>query len=132
MSSLSTPAECADFFVKTLKELNAVTHLQMRGILDLTIAGVEAAKSLRSSTADQATAAKLGGLVDELKGTADKLSQGSPKEFSAGAPQSENFCAEVEANINIAMRNCLANQEQLNIIGAAALTQIITLLTQPS
>ncbi|HEV7644091.1 MAG TPA: RebB family R body protein [Pyrinomonadaceae bacterium] len=123
-----TPAECAEFFAKTLEELNAVSQLQMQGILNVVTTGLEAAKSLSSSHNDPGAIEKLSKLVDELKSTAENLGNNKPGDFSADAPQSENFCAEVEANINIAMKNSLNDQQQLNVIGAAALTQIISLL----
>jgi hypothetical protein len=120
-----TPAECAELFAKTLEELNAVSQLQMQGILNVVTIGLEAARSQNSSPE---VLEKLTKLVDELKSTAGQLGSIHPGSLSEDAPGSENFCAEVEANINIAMKNSLNNQQQLNVIGAAALTQIISLL----
>jgi hypothetical protein len=126
-----TPVECAEFFAKTLEKLNAVSQLQMQGILGVVITGLEAARSLSSSQKDPGTVEKLSKLVDELKSTAGNLSGVDSGGFSADAPRSENFCAEVEANINSAMKNSLNNQQQLNVIGAAALSQIIIALISP-
>jgi hypothetical protein len=123
-----TPSECAELFAKTLEELNAVTQLQMQGILNVAIAGIGAAKSIASSSPDAGAVDKLSELVEQLKNKADELRQDSGKDFSTPASQSSDFSAEVEANINIAMKNSLNAQQQLNVIGAAALTQIINLL----
>ncbi len=123
-----TPAECAELFAKTLEELNAVSQLQMQGILGVVTTGLEAAKSLSSSSPDPEALDKLTRLVDELKNTAGQLGSIDPGNLSADASQSENFCAQVEANLNLAMQNSVSNQQQLNVIGAAALTQIISLL----
>jgi len=122
------PAECAELFAKTLEELNAVSQLQMQGILNVVITGLEAAKSLSSSNTDPAALDKLAELVKDLKTKIDELGQNPKNNFSADAQQTENFCAEVEANINIAMKNSLYDQQQLNVIGAAALSQVISLL----
>jgi hypothetical protein len=120
-----TPAECAELFAKTLEELNAVSQLQMQGILNVVVAGLEAIKS--SSQSDPGTIENFTKLIDDLKAKIEEVGQNS-KDLDAPPAESDNFCAEVEANINIAMKNSLNNQQQLNIVGVAALTQILNLL----
>ena len=121
-----TPTECAELFAKTLEELNAVSQLQTQGILNIVIAGLEAVKSTANDNAGVTQA--FSKLENELKNAMNGVEKISLEPISAPAQPSDNFCAEVEANINLAMKNSLANQQQLNVIAAAALTKIINLL----
>jgi hypothetical protein len=121
-----TPTECAELFAKTLEELNAVSQLQMQGILNIVISGLEAVKSTSSDNAG--VVQPLSELIDDLKNAMNSVGKVPVEPIGAPDQTSDNFCAEVEANINLAMKNSLANQQQLNVIGAAALTKIINLL----
>jgi hypothetical protein len=120
-----TPTECAELFAKTLEELNAVGLQQMQGILNVVVTGLEAAKSLGAPSGDPAAADKLAGLVSDLKSAIDTASQNNQNTSSADAPKPDDFCAEVEANINLAMQNSVAFQQELNTISAAALGKVI-------
>jgi hypothetical protein len=121
-----TPTECAELFAKTLEELNAISQLQMQGILNIVITGLEAAKSTPSDKAD--VAQRLSALVEDLKTALNNMGKVPVQPLSATDQAVDNFCAEVEANINIAMKNTLMFQQQLNSISAAALGKVIALL----
>jgi hypothetical protein len=118
-----TPTECAELFVKTLEELNAVSQLQMQGILNVVITGVEAAKSTSSDKAD--VVEQLSALIADLKNALNGVGKVPVQPISAPDQAVDNFCAEVEANINIAMKNTLMFQQALNSIASAALGKVI-------
>src|SRR5262249_11456668 len=121
-----TPNECAELFAKTMEELNAVSQLQMRGILNVIVTGLEAAKSPISDKGD--IVQKLSELVEELKNASTGVGKIAVEPMTPTDQNSDKFCEAVEDNINIAMKNALNNQQQLNVMGAAALAQVIELL----
>jgi hypothetical protein len=121
-----TPTECAELFAKTLEELNAISQSQMQGILNIVITGLEAAKSTAGDKTD--VVQKLSALVDDLKNALNGVGKAPVQPISAPDQAADNFCAEVEANINIAMKNTLMFQQELNSISAAALGKVIATL----
>jgi Killing trait len=120
----------AEIFCKTMSELNAVALEQTQGLLNIAVTAAEKFHSL--NPAAQANNEELGGFINQLKNTADNLSQTNqptPENLSAqSAPNAETFIAAVEQALGNAIHNSANNQQQLNIIGAAILTQSAALL----
>lgn len=129
-NSEMTSQECADFFCKTVAELNLITQKQMEGLLNIAITAAEKINS--PGKVDDGPK-----IVSELKSMAEEVSQNAVNQEEAIAedvrskiPINENavFCNEVEHTLNIAMANFANNQQQLNTTGISILTQAAMLI----
>jgi len=152
-STLSTDVSaCARLFCVTLAQLNAISEQQIKALLEVAITTAEVVRSLASSepeaklkNAALAKGEEIAELGAKLTGAADKMSQsrsdsegveaGTEESQQIGGQQktfaainAEAFCAQVEANINVAMQNSLACQQQMNVLGQAILAQAAALL----
>ncbi|HEX8737305.1 MAG TPA: RebB family R body protein [Pyrinomonadaceae bacterium] len=123
-------AAYAEIFCKIMSQLNVVALEQTKGLLNIAVTAAEKLHSLNSSA--QANNGELAGFINQLKSTADNLSQTNqptPENLSAqSAPNPEIFAAIVEQALSNAIHNSVNNQQQLNVTGAAILTQAAALL----
>jgi hypothetical protein len=108
-----------------MARLNEISESHMQGILDIAIAAADAANSVAPGSIDgDEFIAKVTALVESIKSKAESVQGG---EMSGGTPGSpaigDKFCEMIERDINIAIENGLSLQQQLNITGAAVLTQ---------
>lgn len=121
-----TPNEYAELFIKTLDQLNTVSDHQMEGILRIVLAGLAAENA--SAQEKSEAVETLSAVAEDMKKAIDGASKISPPGLETGETPSGNFSAEVEANLNLAMRNALNNQQQLNELGVSALSQLLARL----
>lgn len=132
---------CAELLVTTITNLNKTSEQQINGLLKIAITAAEAAHTLAASgtaNSGDAGAAEIAKLAEELRRTAEKTAQSSLNQSEeAGASDStsapsvasaETFCEKVEASLNLAIQNSVANQQQLNTLGQAILAQAAALL----
>jgi hypothetical protein len=129
---------CVELLTTTLANLNMIAGQQINGLLSIAITAAAAAHSLAASKTEDTTGAdKLSELTEQLKRTAEEIAQSSQGETpeavesEAGAQSAagaETFCEKVEASLNLAIQNSVANQQELNTLGQAILAQAAALL----
>ncbi|HLM02283.1 MAG TPA: RebB family R body protein [Pyrinomonadaceae bacterium] len=133
-AATATQSEISDYaeiFSKAMSQLNAVSLRQTQGLLDIAARAAEKFHSInRSATVINKDV--LAGFIDEIKSVAadvSQINQQTPENLSPEpAPNPESFLAAVEQALSDAVRNSVSNQQQLNVIGAAILTQSAALL----
>ncbi|MDQ3799830.1 MAG: RebB family R body protein [Acidobacteriota bacterium] len=132
----------ARLFCEVMSQLNAVSMQQTESLLSLAVTVAEKLHSINSRAGAQGE--QLDGFINQIKSAAADLSQikqsaSAPENLSAQsatggdessqpASSGESFPAAVEQALADAVRNSVANQQQLNTIGEAMLTQSATLL----
>ena len=121
---------CAQLFTDTLSRLNEISERQMRAILDLAFSAATAARSIEpSSPNSSAVVEKVTALFDDLKAKLIKpdsevVSKPVPEvKHNATTAAGRAFCDSVRNDLAIAIANSTSNQQQLNVIGAAVVTQ---------
>lgn len=116
-------AACVKLFTDTLARLNEINIGQMQAILDIAIAAADAANSVvpRSKSAEDFLE-QVTKLIDELKAEADKRN-GEMNADTTDNSKTSGFCEKIEQDINIAIQNGLANQQQLFVSGVAVLNE---------
>jgi len=125
-------AACVKLFTDTLARLNEININQMQSILDIAIAAADAASSINPANADGSEfVEKVTALVEDLKAKADSFDKTpTPALDHDLSPKVGAFCETVERDLNIAIENSLANQQQLYVTGAAVLTEGAQLVLQ--
>lgn len=119
-------AACVKLFTDTMERLNEIAEQQMQSILDLAIAAADAANSIEPSSDDGAKfVEKTAAAIDQMK---TKIEDSTPSMPAAGTGQpaasaEDGFCRAVENDIAMALVNSVTFQQQLNVIGAAVLTE---------
>jgi hypothetical protein len=120
-----------EIFCRAMTRLNAVSLEQIEGLLNIAVKAAEKVHSINASAAAP-TDEKLTEFVNQIKNTADRMSQtNQPPAENASTPAAINpeaFPALVEQTLGNAIHNSANNQQELNIIGAAILTQAASLL----
>jgi hypothetical protein len=118
-----------EIFCRALTQLNAVSLEQIEGLLNIAVKAAEKVHSINSSAAAPPDE-KLTEFVNQMKNTAARMSQTNQPTDNASpsAINPEVFPALVEQTLGNAIRNSANNQQELNIIGAAILTQAASLL----
>lgn len=125
--------ECIKFFCKTLAELNTISLKQMEGLLNVAVTAAET-----NSNGEMPDASKF---IEELKATAEGISQKARTQEeeiyknvknTLSAEQNHSFCQTVEEKLIIALENSLANQQQLNVIGASILAKAASMILSPA
>ena len=123
-------SNCAEIFCRAMSQLNAVALQQTEALLNIATSAAEKFHSLNSPAT--ANKEELGALINQLKTAADNISQinqPTPQNSSAQPATSPATVLEaVEHQLSNAIGNSVNNQQQLNIIGAAILTQAAALL----
>ncbi|HEX9961802.1 MAG TPA: RebB family R body protein [Pyrinomonadaceae bacterium] len=120
----------AEMFSKAMSQLNAVALQQTEGLLNIAASAAEKYHSLNSSA--EINKDELTGFINQMKNAAENISrinQQAPENPAApSAPNSELVLQAVIQALNDAIHNSTNNQQQLNVIGAAILTQSAALL----
>lgn len=120
----------AEVFCKAMTQLNAVALQQTQGLLDIAVRAAEKIHSINSAATMNKN--ELDGFINQLKTAADSLAQvnqPTPENPSSQtAPNPATFLEAVEQALGNAVHNSVNNQQQLNITGAAILTQAAALL----
>jgi hypothetical protein len=120
---------CVKLLTDTMARLDEISEGHMQGILDIAIAAADAASSVAPGSADaDAFVEKVKALIDNMRSKAEspdtqggQISGGGTE---PGSPASgDKFCETIERDINMAIENGLSLQQQLNVTGAAVLTQ---------
>lgn len=120
-------AGCIKIFTDTLARLNEINEAQMKGVLNIAIYGAEAAKSVGGSSIDaDAFIEKVKAIIEEMK--ADRNGSRGESPAHGGEHSGDTLCADVTENINIAMQNSLAAQQQLNVMGMSVLGEAAKLI----
>jgi len=125
--------ECIKLFCKTIAELNTISLKQIEGLLNVAITAAES-----NSKGETPDAAKF---IEELKATAEEISQKARnqeeeiyknvKDMLSAQPK-HSFCEAVEEKLIISLENSLANQQQLNVLGASILAQAASMILSPA
>lgn len=125
-----TDADCLKLFNDTLARLNEINEAQMKGILNIAVDGAQAAKSINHNNIDaNEFIEKITAIIDKMKADSKEGEMGG-----GGAPEhggkhtGDVLCADVANNINIAMQNSLAAQQQLNVMGISVLAEAAKLV----
>jgi len=125
--------ECIKLFCQTLAELNTISLKQIEGLLNVAITAAEA-----NSKGETSDAVKF---IEELKATAEEISQKAKSQEeeiyqnvknTLSAEQNHSFCQTVEEKLIIALENSLANQQQLNVMGASILAKAASEILSPA
>jgi hypothetical protein len=135
----SDVANYTRLFSEAMSQLNAVSLQHAEGLLNLAVTAAEKFHSINSRAGAQNE--QLAGFVEQIKSAAadlSRVSQPAPENLSAqtapddessqSAPGGESFPAAVEQALGSAIQNSVSNQQQLNTIGAAILTQSVSVL----
>jgi septal ring factor EnvC (AmiA/AmiB activator) len=120
----------AEIFAKAMSQLNAVALQQTEGLLNIAVSAAEKFHALNSSA--EVNKDELAGFINQMKTAADDIKQihrQTPENPAAkSAPNSEIVLQAVMQALSDAIHNSTNNQQQLNVIGAAILTQSAALL----
>lgn len=118
-------AACVKLFTDTLERLNEININQMQAILDIAIAAADAASSIDPENTDGSVfVEKVTALVENLKAKADSFDHTPTSALNHDLSRKAGaFCETVERDLNIAIENSLANQQQLYVTGAAVLAE---------
>lgn len=129
-NSEMTSQECAEFFCKTVAELNSITLKQMEGLLNLAVTAAEKINSPGKIDDGQNVVSELKLMAEEVGQTAASQEEAIAEDAQSKIPVNENavFCNSVEHLLSNAIANCVNVQQQLNIIGASILTQAASLI----
>ncbi|MCD9189559.1 MAG: hypothetical protein LUM44_24335 [Pyrinomonadaceae bacterium] len=131
MGNFENNDECVEFFCRAVSHLDAISAAHIERLLN--IAAIAARESNNNTTAPEK-------LIEQLKTTAEEANQNAQKQKNelyenvknSLADESENsFCKVVERKVLVVLDNSIANQQQLNVIGNAILSQAATLLLTP-
>ncbi|MGC2234907.1 MAG: hypothetical protein WA584_01930 [Pyrinomonadaceae bacterium] len=129
-NSEMTSQECAEFFCKTVAELNSITLKQMEGLLNLAVTAAEKINSPGKTDDGTEVVSELKSMAEEVSQNAFNQEEAISEDMRSKIPVNENavFCNEVEHTLSNAMANFADNQQRLNIIGSSILTQAATLI----
>lgn len=125
-----TDADCLKLFTDTLARLNEINEAQAKGVLNIAIYGAEAARSVSGNSIDaDVFIEKVTALIDKMKAESKEgeMGGGAATEHR-GKHSGDVLCADVANNINIAMQNSLAAQQQLNVMGMSVLAEAAKLV----
>lgn len=124
-NSEMTSQECAEFFCKTVAELNSITQKQMEGLLNLAVTAAEKINSPGKFDDGPMVVSELKSMAEEVSQNAVNQEEAIAEDVQSKIPVNENaiFCNNVEHLLSNAIANCVNAQQQLNVIGAAILTQ---------
>ena len=118
-----------EVFCQILERLNSISLEHTRELLNLALTAAEKLHPVNQMD-NPATAADRSGFVDRSKEAFENIrrdSQAALKNLSA-PPDGNSFSQMIGQAIRNAVENSVANQQQLNIIGAAILSNAASLL----
>ena len=120
----------AEIFCRAMSQLNAAALQQTEGLLNIAVRAAEKFHSINSSA--QVNNAALEAFINQMKTVAadiSQINQPAPENLSTpSAPNPKTVLEAVEHQLSNAIGNSVSNQQQLNVIGAAILTQAAALL----
>lgn len=133
----------ARLFCEAMSQMNAVSLQHTESLLNIAVTVAEDLRAINSRAGAQG-GEELDGFINKIKSAAADLSlvnqpastpenlsaQSAPDGVESSQPVSsgESFPAAVEQALADAVQNSVANQQQLNLIGTAMLTQAADLL----
>jgi hypothetical protein len=129
-NSEMTSQECAEFFCKTVNELNSITLKQMEGLLNLAVPAAEKINSPGKIDDGPMVVSELKSMAEEVSQNAVNQEEAIAEDVKSKIPVNENavFCNNVEHLLSNAIANCVNVQQQLNTIGESILTQAAALI----
>jgi soluble cytochrome b562 len=119
-----------EIFAKAMSQLNAVALQQTEGLLNIAVSAAEKFHAINSAA--EVNKDELAGFINQMKTAAANIKQihrQAPENPAAqSAPNPEIVLQAVMQALSDAIHNSANNQQQLNVIGAAILTQSAALL----